>query len=80
MLDDGGKVKRTRLTEACDYAALQAMHERVVPLVIVADGKVDVITVEEDPVPGPGRTLISIVGRPLPPPAADAAAAPEQPA
>ncbi len=59
----GAIVKRTPLTDEFDYSDYRNMYgSSAIPLfVITDDGDLRVVTVEDEPNPKPGQTLISIV-------------------
>jgi len=62
MLDAGGTVKMTKLTPQYDYAAFQqGNRDNFVPLLAFQDKLVNMATTDNDFLPEPGWTLMSLV-------------------
>lgn len=59
--DSGAEVKTTGLTEAFGYADFLEEHPEAIPLFVVDDGKLTVVTVRGGVVPQPGQTIVAIV-------------------
>jgi NhaP-type Na+/H+ or K+/H+ antiporter len=59
--DSGADVKTTRLTDSFSYADFLEEHPDAVPLFVVDDGKLTVVTVRGALVPQPGQTIVAIV-------------------
>jgi len=58
----GATVKATPLTEEFDYEAFRAKNPAdVVLLGVIADGRLELYTVDSEPAPKPGTTLLSVV-------------------
>ena len=60
--DAGADVKTTKLTDTFGYSDFLEQHSDAIPLFIVDDGKLTVVTVHTPPVPQPGQTIVAIVG------------------
>ncbi|RJP22747.1 MAG: hypothetical protein C4520_07775 [Candidatus Abyssobacteria bacterium SURF_5] len=62
---EGAAIKRNRLTEEFGYEDFRKLYgEEAIPLFIIVDGELTVITADTQPNPKPGQTLISLVPAP----------------
>jgi NhaP-type Na+/H+ or K+/H+ antiporter len=59
--DSGADIKTTKLSEAFGYSAFLEQHPDAVPLFVVDDGRLTVMTVRGAPAPQPGQTIVAIV-------------------
>jgi len=60
--DAGAYVKTTGLTDTFGYEEFLQHYPDAVPLFILGDQKLSVVTVDGSEVPGPGQTIMAIVG------------------
>ena len=60
--DSGAEVKTTNLTDAFGYDQFLGQYPDAVPLFIVDDSKLTVVTVDDKQVPQPGQTVVAVVG------------------
>ena len=59
--DSGADVKTTRLTDSFGYADFLEEHPDAIPLFVLDDGVLTVVTVRGALVPQPGQTIVAIV-------------------
>jgi NhaP-type Na+/H+ or K+/H+ antiporter len=59
--DSGADVKTTKLTDSFGYADFLEEHPDAIPLFVVDDGKLTVVTVRGALAPRPGQTIVAIV-------------------
>jgi len=66
LFESGAKLKKSRLTEEFDYQSYQAHYgQDAIPLFLIDKNKsLSVFTIDNEPVPKPGQTLISLVKNP----------------
>lgn len=60
--DAGADVKTTDLSDSFDYEDFRAEHPDSIPLFVVANGTLSVVTVEGGPTPRAGQTVVALVG------------------
>lgn len=59
--DAGADIKTTKLSETFGYSDFLEQHPDAVPLFVVGDGGLTVVTVRGAPAPQPGQTIVAIV-------------------
>jgi len=59
--DAGADIKTTRFSETFGYPDFLEQHPDAVPLFVVGDGRLTVMTVRGAPAPQPGQTIVAIV-------------------
>jgi NhaP-type Na+/H+ or K+/H+ antiporter len=59
--DAGADVKTTTLSDSFGYKDFLEQHADAIPLFVVDDGKLAVMTVRGAPVPQPGQTIVALV-------------------
>ena len=62
--DSGADVKTTKLSEAFGYPEFLEQYPDAIPLFVVGDGKLNVVTVDGGLTPQPGQTIVAIVAVP----------------
>lgn len=62
MFSSGAAVKKTGFTEQFDYVSFKKVHENALPLFLITEkGELEVITIDKEPDPLPGESLIAVV-------------------